>query len=44
MKTISNKKIYINKESIIFCGDYLSHPSIEGAVSSGIEAANQLLE
>ncbi len=28
--------------NIIFCGDYLFHPSIEGAISSGINAGEQI--
>ena len=31
-----------NKENIIFCGDYLFHPSIEGAISSGMHAGKQI--
>ena len=29
-------------ENIIYCGDYLFHPSIEGAISSGIKAGDQI--
>ena len=29
-------------EIIIYCGDYLFHPSIEGAISSGIKAGDQI--
>ena len=41
LKTIDVKNIEIDKNGIIYCGDYLSHPSIEGAISSGIYAGNQ---
>ena len=37
----SPKKTYKDNK-IIYCGDYLFHPSIEGAISSGIHAGNEI--
>jgi len=31
-----------NNGNVIFCGDYLFHPSIEGAINSGINAGEQI--
>ena len=44
LKEINNKNIEVDKNGIIYCGDYLLHPSIEGAISSGISAGNQANE
>ena len=44
LKKIDDKNIEIDKNGIIYCGDYLSHPSIEGAISSGIYAGDKANE
>ena len=37
-----NKQKNNRHENVIYCGDYLFHPSIEGAISSGINAGNEI--
>ena len=42
VQSLDNKQKNNRHENVIYCGDYLFHPSIEGAISSGINAGNEI--